>query len=178
MIEQWRDVPGWEGVYQVSDTGQVRSVTRRISGSQKCCPTRVMLGRVLRAGLSGKNKTYRMVSLTSPGRKRECRYVHDLVLAAFKGPKPPGLEVCHGQAGQQNNSLSNLRYDTRSANAQDRLLFGKPHPKKECKPPTERQCAVCQQVIWERKRRTAVNLLCKDPRCRSEWGRIVQARRK
>lgn len=47
-------------------------------------------------------------------------YVHDMVLAAFVGPKPAGLEVCHWNGIRGDNRLDNLRYDTRKANAQDR----------------------------------------------------------
>jgi hypothetical protein len=56
--------------------------------------------------------------LTGAGRIERC-YVHDLVLLAFVGPKPEGLEVCHGNDVKADNRLQNLRYDTRSANAQE-----------------------------------------------------------
>lgn len=115
----WRWIPGWEGLYQVSDTGLVQSVTRVVKG--RYGPTRYQ-GRVLRPTYS---TGYARVNLAETGRgRREQHYVHDLVLLVFRGPKPIGLEVCHGSGGSSDNGLDNLRYDTRSENAKDRKRFG------------------------------------------------------
>lgn len=46
--------------------------------------------------------------------------VHTLVMEAFVGPCPAGLEVCHGDGDGHNNRLANLRHDTKPANARDR----------------------------------------------------------
>lgn len=46
--------------------------------------------------------------------------LHDLVLAAFHGPKPKGLQACHNDGDKLNNHFSNLRYDTCQANIDDR----------------------------------------------------------
>lgn len=46
------------------------------------------------------------------------------MLAAFVGPCPEGLEVCHLDGDPLNNRLSNLRYDTRSANNLDKVGHG------------------------------------------------------
>ena len=116
--ERWRDIPRWEGLYQVSDQGRVRSLDRIVPG--RSGPTRYK-GKVLKAALTGNGKGYPWVSLvmTGAGRK-ENWYVHDLVLLTFVGSKPPGLEVCHENAVKTDARLRNLRYDTRSANARDR----------------------------------------------------------
>lgn len=58
---------------------------------------------------------------------------HVLVLLAFVGPKPPGMEACHGPKGKADNSLSNLRWDTKAANEADKVrdgvvLVGERHP--------------------------------------------------
>ncbi len=108
---EWRDVPGWEGKYQVSSDGAVRSVDRILK-------TKVCRGRIrrLRKAVGGK---YTMVGLWDTGRQ-ETRYVHDLVMISFVGPKPEGLEVCHYDDDGTNNRLSNLRYDTHQANGLDR----------------------------------------------------------
>lgn len=50
--------------------------------------------------------------------------VHHLVLEAFVGPRLPGMEGCHGCRGVSDNSLANLRWDTKSANQADRVLHG------------------------------------------------------
>jgi hypothetical protein len=55
---------------------------------------------------------------------RKTRYIHDLVLEAFVGPKPSGNDVRHGPLGRSNNSLVNLCYGTRSDNEYDKVLDG------------------------------------------------------
>lgn len=93
--EQWKDVSGYEGRYWVSDYGRVRS--------QKC---------TLRPG--PQSKGYLCVQLydgSSPKRPRSfC--VHDLVAAAFIGPKSPGMQVNHKDTVKSNNNVSNLEYMT------------------------------------------------------------------
>lgn len=53
--------------------------------------------------------------------------VHTLVMAAFVGPCPDGLEVCHEDGDGHNNRLGNLRYDTKPANHADRVRHGTHH---------------------------------------------------
>lgn len=124
MKETWKAVPAWEGVYEVSDQGRVRSVTRTIYAKNPVgvVAPRTYAGRVLlkAAGKRG----YEMVSFTAPGRKRTYSYVHALVAAAFIGPKPSGKEVCHNNGRRSDNRRINIRYDTRSANALDRHAHG------------------------------------------------------
>lgn len=168
----WKAVPGWAGFYEVSDAGLVRSVDRTVFTARHGS-TRYR-GRVLTPSLSS---GYALVTLvhTSVGR-REPRYVHDLVLETFIGPKPAGQEVCHGPEGPTVNTLANLRYDTRSANANDRKKFGVgwgPSPLK--KPPVVRPCAVCGVRLTVRRDRQNRRHVCKDPMCRSEFGRQARA---
>lgn len=123
---KWKTIAGWEGFYEVSNVGQVRSKDRRIKGRFGLTTYK---GRLLKPGYS---TGYAMVTLVETGMgRREQFYIHDLVLKMFIGPKPLGLEVCHGPEGPQTNTLTNLRYDTRSANARDRFIFGKPAPRGE-----------------------------------------------
>lgn len=118
-MELWASISGWNGFYEVSNLGAVRSLNRAIltrNGSRQ------MRGRVLRK--SRTKNGYEMVSLTAPGTKRHYAYVHDLVLCAFAGPKSLGKECCHNNGVRCDNRLANLRYDTRSANALDRHQHG------------------------------------------------------
>lgn len=56
---------------------------------------------------------------------QECRrYVHHLVLEAFIGPRPHGMEALHADGTRTNNSLSNLRWGTRSENVGDMMAHG------------------------------------------------------
>lgn len=50
--------------------------------------------------------------------------VHRLVLMAFVGPCPEGMEGCHADGNRANNSLVNLRWDTREANEKDKVQHG------------------------------------------------------
>ena len=113
--ERWLPVVDWEGLYEVSDQGRVRSFhvkTRpRLSGSD-------LLATHRRAGMD-----YPTVTL-SRNAKSVGRTVHSLVAAAFIGPRPPGMDVCHNDGDADNCQLSNLRYGTRSENILDEIAHG------------------------------------------------------
>lgn len=61
---------------------------------------------------------YRFVVLYNGGVKRNF-YIHRLVLEAFVGPCPPGMEACHCDGDPSNNHVGNLRWDTRKENVAD-----------------------------------------------------------
>lgn len=104
-MEIWKDVVGFEGRYQVSNLGNVRSL--RFRGHDKIAlmkPTTNYAGYLV-VGLGVGRKQYR---------------VHRLVLEAFVGPCPEGMEGCHNDSNRANPLLGNLRWDTPSGNAYDR----------------------------------------------------------
>jgi hypothetical protein len=117
--EQWKPVPGYEGLYEVSDHGRVRSLDRRVVDSLG--RARRIRGRVLRAGLTSVG--YDSVALYICGQKRTA-LVHRLVLSAFAGPCPSGMEGCHDDGVRTNNRLENLRWDTHMANVADATRHG------------------------------------------------------
>ena len=121
MIEEWRDVPGYEGMYQVSDKGRVRSLDRVVPclrlGSNK------KPGKVLRSNPRSV-MGYLGVVLYHQGARRNFD-VHRLVALAFIGECPEGMEVCHNSGDVNDNSVKNVRYDTRSGNMRDRTRHGK-----------------------------------------------------
>lgn len=132
--EEWRAIAGWEGFYEVSNMGRVRSLDR------VSCGVRVK-GRLMKPYPDNKDHPYAMLTLQSGGRKGTpgCRIefpmVHKLVLEAFVGPRPPGLEACHNDGDGMNNRLTNLRWDTHKANMADQFRHGtknvrKPKPRK------------------------------------------------
>lgn len=124
MREEWRDVPGWVGYYQVSSEGRVRSLDRRCLvvnrfGNDEW---RRHKGVVLKATI-GPNG-YATVSFTRPGGERIYRTVHSLVAECWFGPCLSGMEVCHRDGVRSNNAVGNLRHGTRSSNALDRHQHG------------------------------------------------------
>lgn len=125
--ETWKPIPGYEGQYEVSDHGQVRSLTRYVPG--KDGRKTLYKGRVLKPW---RQKSGHMAVRLGRG-KRE--YVHRLVLAAFKGDCPIGLEACHADDNPGNNHIDNLRWASRSANGYDRVRNGIHHgaAKTHCK---------------------------------------------
>lgn len=109
--ERWLPVPGMEGAYEVSDMGRVRSLDRLVVNGPRGA-TRPLRGRVLRIHLA---KGYPSVSLGAS--RKAC--VHTLVLLAFVGPRPDGMECCHWNGDPTDNRLQNLRWDTSSNNKKD-----------------------------------------------------------
>ncbi len=114
----WRDVPGYEGWYQVSDAGEVRSVTREIQHGER---TRHREGRILKQ--HPVTDGYLTVTLCVDSVRRSVG-VHRLVAWAFIGPQAPGIEVRHMDGELTHNALANLQYGTRAENQQDRLRHG------------------------------------------------------
>lgn len=109
-MEIWKDIPGYEGKYRVSDRGRVMRLN-------KTKPPRILSPSPRREG------GYLSVSLCINNQKTT-HFVHRLVLGAFVGPCPDDLEVCHADGDKHNNRLSNLRYDTRHENRRDRFDHG------------------------------------------------------
>lgn len=124
MIETWRPIPGHEGRYEVSDFGMVRSLARTCRSRHKR-GYRAVPAKMLKLSWSGKPGQKRIrVVLFRGATRREAWFVHRLVLLAFKGPCPEGMEGCHNDNDPGNNCLDNLRYDTRSGNFSDKPKHG------------------------------------------------------
>ena len=125
----WKPVLNWEGIYEVSSTGDLRSVDRWISyvnGSQR-----------LQSGQSKKihfdKDGYARASLCRPDEKVTAQ-MHVLVCEAFHGPRPSeDSEVCHANDIRTDNRAENLSWGTRQSNAaemrdRDRIK-GEKHPR-------------------------------------------------
>jgi hypothetical protein len=118
--ETWLDIPGWTGYYQVSNLGRVRSVERtiiRADGKKKTFQSKVL------ANTMNQKRGYQQVSLSKEN-TRTTTYVHRLVAVAFLGNFSETSEVCHNDGDKTNNNIANLRWDTRSGNAADKLRHG------------------------------------------------------
>lgn len=118
MIEEWRNIEGFVG-YQVSDLGHVRSVDR-ITVSTDGRKMK-FAGRIRRLHYKRKNGKIVRTSVTIRGR---CHLVHHLVLKAFVGRMPIGMEGCHDDGNAANNAKGNLRWDNREGNVADVYRHG------------------------------------------------------
>ena len=110
IIEEWKDVIGYEGLYKVSSKGSVLSIARNTTK-----------GGILRnlIGSSGRLQ----VNLYKNG-KLKSLLVSRLVLIAFAGYPKDGEECCHNNGDPFDNKLINLRWDSRKNNHADKLIHG------------------------------------------------------
>lgn len=120
MSETWKSVPGYEGEYEVSATGLVRSLDRQVVSRNGVVMNR--RGKELKASAVD-SLGHRAVYLCRNGGVK-IKLVHRLVLEAFIGAPPNGLIGCHNNGIATDNRLENLRLDTPSANAQDCIRHG------------------------------------------------------
>jgi len=104
MTEEWRDIVGYEGRYQVSNFGNVRSCQREVCGSIGC--------RILPEKNMSLHSThgYLAVWLRKPGEHKKA-YVHRLVAYAFFG-HCVSEQVNHKDKDRSNNHITNLEWCT------------------------------------------------------------------
>jgi hypothetical protein len=115
FMERWLPVIGFEEIYEVSDHGNVRSIK---TGKIKAYTLNKQDNRPF-MGLWKHNK----IKIFKP---------HTLVLTAFVGPRPVGLECCHNDGNPWNNCLENLRWDTPKSNQRDRAKHGTSNRGERC----------------------------------------------
>jgi hypothetical protein len=111
---EWRPVPGFEGIYAVSDIGEVMRV----------CPGagKAKEGHILSGGRNPKG--YIAVGLCKAG-KTKTWYIHTLVCEVWHGPKPSPLhQAAHSDDDKDNNSKDNLYWATPLENHADRRRNG------------------------------------------------------
>ena len=122
MNEDWKDIKGYEGLYQVSNHGRVKSLDRVVplANSFKRIKGKILKGNIGSGG-------YYLVSL-SKNNIRPSLSVHQLVMEAFVGERPTTHNkrwvIDHEDANKLNNHISNLRYVTNRENV-SRAISGK-----------------------------------------------------
>lgn len=111
MNEIWKDVERYEGSYQVSNCGRVRSLDRAVRNGLDS--KRPVKGQMLKLwiGRSG----YYVANLWS-GNQMVHEYIHRLVLQAFAGSSSDGHECNHRDGNKANNHIENLEWVTSSEN--------------------------------------------------------------
>jgi len=151
--ERWLPIPSYEGRYDVSDQGRVRSWLpwngTPVPRILKACPDK---DGYLQVGLT-------MYGVVDTGK------IHSLVMFAFVGSRPEGLETRHFDGNHLNNSLENLRYGTSSENSIDTVRHGtnRNARKIEClrghpfntkntylRPSGGRDCRECRRIVGPR----------------------------
>ena len=117
-IEIWKDILGYEGRYQASTDGHIRSVDRKVKGVNHYAGKifyRTAKGKILRPGRYSKSGHLSVVL----GRGNNGLPVHQLIARTFLGECPNGCEVLHGNGNPVDNRVENLRYGTRTENILD-----------------------------------------------------------
>ncbi|WP_225320343.1 NUMOD4 motif-containing HNH endonuclease [Rhodococcus erythropolis] len=164
-VEIWRPIPGYEGSYEVSNHGRVRSLDHTV---------------VRRNGVNYRHKGG--LRSTTPNRTghlyvilRNCgandrRPVHRLVLEAFTGPSG-GMFACHIDGNPNNNRIENLKWATPQENSEDSLRHGthynafKTHCKRDhllaganlrIERNGARRCKACERITRNRRRISSV----------------------
>jgi hypothetical protein len=125
MEELWKDIEGYEGYYQVSNHGRVKSLERVIesNGGPQYVQPSILEGKLSRKG-------YRYFHFRKDGKERNC-YVHRLVASAFLANNQSKPEVNHIDGNKDNNHILNLEWVTKSENMQHAVRTGLSIPNNE-----------------------------------------------
>lgn len=150
MSEQWRPIIGYEGLYEVSDHGRVKSLTRFDSIGRRV----IERIRILNKDGGG----YYQVNLSKDGAHKNVQ-VHAEMAKAFLGSRPDGHEARHLDGDKTNNTISNIKWGTKSENTLDQVLHGTHHCARRVKCPrghkleppnlatqSGRRCRSCQRA--------------------------------
>ncbi len=120
LSEVWHDIVGYEGLYQVSSLGRIKSCARTAPcglGRLRSVRERIMKCQITPKG-------YKQIDLTRDGKGKNY-LVHRLVCEAFHGPPPTELhQAAHGPVGNTDNSAENLRWATAQENCADKVRDG------------------------------------------------------
>ena len=112
-MEEWKDIVGYEGLYQVSSEGRVKSLDRTVLGKNRWGGKRLRTfkGAILKQFFNH----YWIVDLCKNGVPQH-HLVHRVEYEAFYGPIPEGMQVNHIDENPLNNRLENLNLLTPSQN--------------------------------------------------------------
>ena len=130
-MERWKDIPGYEGRYQASNEGRIRSLDRYecVTDSRGFSYKRKQRGVVLRQCIGSNGYAYVGLRRTAKDNNAHFLPVHHLVMWAFSGTRPKGAQICHRDGDKRNNFIENLRYDSVTENHIDVYRAGKKYGK-------------------------------------------------
>lgn len=113
-LEKWVSAIDYEGIYEVSNKGRVRSIDRKIKQNKNgTVYERTMKGKVIKQGML--NSGYKVVWLSKQG-KVKALTVHRLIMKSFHKQFNNSKDINHKDGNKTNNNLSNLEWMTRSEN--------------------------------------------------------------
>ena len=111
--EIWKDIVGYEGLYQVSNTGKVKSLKRKVYAGRG--RMRWQYERILSENKTNGNG-YKIVTLNKEG-KGQNKYIHRLVAETFLENKNNYKYINHKDENKSNNSIDNLEFCTAQYNS-------------------------------------------------------------
>lgn len=114
-MEKWKDIPGFEGKYQINLDGQVRSMDRLVIVKSKLGKERQQFVKGKIMSVSTDKKGYQVINLQGKG-KQYTRLIHRLKYQTFVNPHILGKDIDHVDGNPSNNDLSNLRACNRNNN--------------------------------------------------------------
>lgn len=115
-MEIWKNVPGFENIYQASNMGYVRRVAKSKNNTSG----------VIISGYVNKKTGYKALSLSDLNGKKHWFNMHALICMTFNGEKPSKKhQCCHNDGDKMNNRADNLRWATRSENERDKIAHGR-----------------------------------------------------
>lgn len=117
-MEEWKAIPGWDGLYEASDEGRVRSLGCFVPGYGGM---KYRKGRIL--ARATKSNGYPAVSLARDGKHFQFN-VHRLIAWTFLGPQGEGLHVRHLNRMKVDCRALNLAYGTPLENEADKEIHG------------------------------------------------------
>lgn len=125
--ELWRQIPGYEGLYEASSMGRIRSLDRLVDQPCRWGGTmrRTYYGRVLAPCTMSDRFGYKTIGVhLSKSGKGKSFSVHRLIALAFLGDRHVGHQIAHRDGDATNNHLANLRYASASENCLDKRAHG------------------------------------------------------
>jgi len=152
--EHWKTIPGWEGYYEASDHGRIRSVDRIVQRKGRDMHLR---GKVIK--LTPDHHRHLYLNLNRAGETVRGS-VHRLVMLTFIGPCPEGMEVCHNNGDPADNRVENLRYDTHANNMLDKNDHGTMYQRHRTRCPRGHDLVRPNLVSWHEKIGIRVCLAC------------------
>jgi hypothetical protein len=169
--EMWKDIAGYEGLYQISNFGNVKSLPKK----KGCGIGYTQKERVLKAASNGQ---YLFVVLRKD-RKSKMHYVHRLVAQAFIANPNNKSDINHLNGKKTDNRVSNLEWATRQENIIHAYKNGleKPHTRKILQYDKRGNLikewnSIKDAAAWLNKPRTNISHCCRGNRYKSAYGYV------